>query len=122
MKLKSIVFTWHGLSAIFVSSSSFCNFGCWILIAEVHSEMESHLIRTDLNIMKSLRTWPQFVSAKQIHAGSHVKSPGANFFFFFSLMDTYFVRLALQWSYKYISEILITCLNSSTACARSDTT
>lgn len=63
MKFETTVFTWHGLSAIFISLSPFTNFGSWVLMAEVHSEIESHSTSTDLNLMNSLRTWPQFVHA-----------------------------------------------------------
>lgn len=87
--------------------------------------MEPHSPGTDLNIMNSLRMWLQFVSAntsRKPHEPPWCKFPSFYFFFSVSLMDICVVRLALQGSYKYRNEILITCLNSSTTGARSHTT
>lgn len=119
--LRQLLLSWHGHRAIFVSSSPFNNFGSWVLMFEVRREREPHSTRTDLKIMNSLRTWPQFVSTNTCRKPCEML--WCKFlFFFFLLMDIYFVRRALQWSYKYRNEILITCLNSSTTCVRSHAT
>lgn len=70
-----------------------------------------------MNAMNSLRIWPQFISVN-----ISWKRPVANSLLFsLPLMDIALSDLQFQWSYKYRNEILMTCLNSSAACARSHT-
>lgn len=119
MRLETMVFrlAWTQCYICFLISSPFSNFGSWLLMAEACDEMEPHSARTDLNITSCLGMWPQLVSANTCRKPHEM--PWCEFlsYFSFSLMDICFVRLALQWSYKYRNEILITCLNSSTTCA-----